>query len=498
MRRLTSEEFSRSLRDLVGGSITVSVEPDTRVDGFFKVGASRTAVSPLGTELYYKAAYQAIDAIWSDATKRAAWIDCDPTAGATCARQVIARFGRRAWRRPLTSEELDRYANLAVKTGDMLADRSIGLQNAMAGLLQSPNFLYRLELGEADPTTPGRLRYADHEIATRLSYFLLDSLPDEPLLAAADRGELASIDAIRSQARRLVDSPAGRESIRGFARDLFNLAAVDTVPKDPMLYPEFTPALRASMREEFERMWETAGFAAPGGLLDVFTTRSTFVDDGLAAVYGLAPPGKGMMVAATLPDSGARAGILGTGAFLSVRAKISETTPTLRGRFVREVLMCQKVPDPPPNVNTNIEPPPPGVMLTKRQQLEQHRSSPSCAACHSLMDTIGLTMENFDAIGRYRDTDRGLPIDASGTLDGVAVSGPRELEQRLHESPAVHGCMMRNLFRYAMGANESSGGEAWIPELERQFDQSGQRFADFAVALVTSDLFRYAAAPGGP
>jgi hypothetical protein len=496
MRRLTSEEYSRSLRDLVGASISVTVEPDTRVDGFFKVGASQTAVSPLGTELYYKAAYQAIDAIWSDVTKRAAWVDCDPSAGATCARQVIARFGRRAWRRPLTSDELDRYANLAVNAGDILGDRSAGLQNAMAGVLQSPHFLYRLELGEPDPTSTGRMRYPDHEIAMRLSYFLIDSLPDEPLLAAADRGELATVDGIRAQAKRILDSPAGRESIRGFARDLFNLPAVDVVPKDPALYPEFTPALRASMREEVERMWETAAFTAPGGLLDVFTTRETFVDDGLAAVYGLPPPGQGTMVATTLPDSGARAGVLGTGAFLSVRAKISETTPTLRGRFVREVLMCQKVPDPPPNVNPNIPPPAPGVMITRRQQLEQHRTSPSCAACHSLMDTIGLTMENFDAIGRYRDMDRGLPIDASGTLDGVPVSGPRELGQRMRESAAVHGCMMRNLYRYALGANESSGGEAWIPELERQFDQSGQRFADFALALVTSDLFRYAA--GGP
>jgi hypothetical protein len=496
MRRLTTEEYSRSLRDLVGGSIAVSVEPDTRVDGFFKLGASRTAVSPLGTELYYKAAYQTIDAIWSDPAKRSVWVDCEPSTGAACARQVMARFGRRAWRRPLTSEELDRYANLAVKTGDLLSDRSAGLQNAMAGLLQSPHFLYRIELGEPDTTSPGRIRYPDHEIATRLSYFLVDSLPDEPLLAAADRGELATVDGIRSQAKRILDSPAGRESIRGFARDLFNLPAVDIVPKDPMLYPEFTPALRASMREEFERMWETAAFASPGGLLDVFTTRSTFVDDGLAALYGLPSPGRGMMVPATLPDTGERAGILGTSAFLSVRAKISETTPTLRGRFVREVLMCQKVPDPPPNVNINIQPPPPGVMMTKRQQLEQHRTSPSCAACHSLMDTIGLTMENFDAIGRYRDMDRGLPIDVSGNLDGVSLSGPRELGQRMRENAAVHGCMVRNFFRYVIGLNESSGGEAWIPELERAFDQSGQRFADFALAFVTSDLFRYAS--GGP
>jgi len=185
----------------------------------------------------------------------------------------------------------------------------------MAGLLQSPHFLYRIELGAADPTSPARLRYADHEVATRLSFFLVNSLPDETLLSAADRGELATADGIRVQAKRILGATAGHESIRGFARDLFNLPAVDTVPKDATLYPEFTPALRASMREEVERMWESAAFGPTGSLLDVLTTRNTFVDDGLAALYGLKKPGQATMVAATLPDDGARAGVLGTGAF---------------------------------------------------------------------------------------------------------------------------------------------------------------------------------------
>jgi hypothetical protein len=186
--------------------------------------------------------------------------------------------------------------------------------------------------------------------------------------------------------------------------------------------------------------------------------------------------------------------VLGTGAFLSVRAKINETTPTLRGRFVREVLMCQKVPDPPPNVNTNLPAAANGMAQTRRQQLEQHRASATCAACHSLMDPIGLAFENFDAIGRYRDTDRGLPIDPSGSLDGAAFSGPRELGQRLRESAATHQCMMRNLFRYVLGENEDAGGEAWILELEHQFDQSKQHFPELVLGFVTSDLFRFASA----
>ena len=288
-----------------------------------------------------------------------------------------------------------------------------------------------------------RIRRAQRDSVTRTTSsqrafrsFSINSLPDENLLSAADRGELATADGIRAQAKRILGATAGHESIRGFARDLFNLPAVDTVPKDATLYPEFTPALRASMREEVERMWESAAFGPTGSLLDVLTTRSTFVDDGLAALYGLKKPGQQTLVAATLPDDGARAGVLGTGAFLSVRAKINETTPTLRGRFVREVLMCQKVPDPPPNVDTNLKAPAGGVMLSRRQQLEQHRSSASCAACHSLMDPIGFALDNFDAIGRYRNTDRGLPIDPTGNLDGAAFSGPRRARPATLRQPS--------------------------------------------------------------
>ena len=140
------------------------------------------------------------------------WVDCDPSVGASCAKQVIARFGRRAWRRPLTTDEVDRYANVAVQTGAKLSDPAAGLQNAMAGLLQSPHFLYRIEIGAPDPTSPARLRYADHELATRLSFFLINSLPDENLLSAADRGELATADGIRAQAKRILGATAGHES----------------------------------------------------------------------------------------------------------------------------------------------------------------------------------------------------------------------------------------------------------------------------------------------
>ncbi len=496
LRRLTRAEFRSSLRELLGVEPALEVEPDTRLDGFESVGAARVALSPLGVELYQRAIYEALDRVWADAALHARLVGCDP-ASAGCASTVVTNFGRRAWRRPLTAGEIARYVEVASSTGALLGDAAAGLLQSLAGLLQSPSFLYRVELGEPDPTQSGRLRYTSHELATRLSYLLTSAPPDDTLSTAADAGELYAVEGIRAQAERLLADPRGHQAIRGFARELLNLPAVDSAPKDPQLYPEFTPALRASLREEAERMWETTAFTPGRSLLDVLTTRETFVDDGLADLYGVPRSGQAGMVAVTLPDSGQRAGLLGTGAFLAVRAKTNETTPTLRGRFVREVLMCQTVPPPPPNVNTTLPVAPSGT-LTRRQQLEQHRGAPACAGCHALMDPIGLAFENFDAIGRYRDLDRGLPIDASGDLDGAAFSGPRELGQRLRESPQLRPCLMRGFYRYMLGQSEESGGEAWIEELTRRFDASGERFVDFALSLVTADLFRFAAAPAAP
>ncbi len=495
LRRLTREEFGNSLRDLLGVTVALELEPDTRLDGFEKVGAGRVAVSPVGTELYQRAVYQALDSLWADSSKLGLVVNCDPASDPSCAASVISRFGRRAWRRTLSSDEVTRYVGVANGTGKVLNDPQAGLENALAGLLQSPNFVYRVELGEADPTNSTRLRYTGVELATRLSFFLTNSTPDEALTSAAEHGELDSPGGISQHTQRLLATPQGHESIRGFARELFNLPAVDTVPKDPALYPELTPTLRASLREEVERMWETAAFAPNHQLLDVLTTRDTFVDDELASLYGLPKPGQSAMAPVTLPDSGQRAGLLGTGAFLAVRAKSNETTPTLRGRFVREVLMCQTVPAPPPNVNTTLPAPPAGVTLTRRQQLEAHRASPTCAGCHALMDPIGLALENFDAIGRFRDMDRGLPIDTTGDLDGAPFNGLRQLNQLLRDSPSVRSCLLRNLYRYVLGQSEASGGEAWIDELAKKFDESGQHFGDFTLAFVTSDLFRFAAPP---
>jgi hypothetical protein len=229
----------------------------------------------------------------------------------------------------------------------------------------------------------------------------------------------------------------------------------------------------------------------------MFTSRSTFVNLELARLYGLPTAGltNTSWTRVTLPADGPRAGILGTAAFLGLNATQLEGSPTNRGKFIREHVFCQTIPDPPPDVTTNLPDPPPGVILTKREKLSAHQTKPTCAACHSLMDPLGLPMENFDAIGGYRATDQGKTIDVSGDVDGVKFVGPAALGDLLSKNDEVMSCMVRNVYRYATGHHESPGEERVIAELGARFKTSGHKMRGLMLDIVTSDGFRLVA-PG--
>jgi hypothetical protein len=250
------------------------------------------------------------------------------------------------------------------------------------------------------------------------------------------------------------------------------------------------------MIREVPAMFEDLVFEQSAPATDIFTTHTTYVNADLAKLYGLDATGmtSDSWVKVTLPADGPRAGYLGTGAFLAQFANQKEGSPTLRGKFIRTALFCQSIPDPPKDVSPVFADPPPGVVLTKRQKLEQHRTKGStCAGCHTLMDPLGLPLENFDAIGAYRQTDQGMPIDASGELDGAAFNGPLELGRLLSQNEAVAACLVRNLYRYATGVLEEPPQEAAISQLVSEFKSEGRDFKRLTLALVTSDGFRYVA-----
>jgi len=480
LRRLTSAELRNSVRDLMGDDVGQGeLEPDSFRDGFASIGATYAAISARGLEQYDQAAQAAAHQVFADPARRAAVLGCAPAPDlAPCLRAFLGGFGRRAWRRPLTAEELDDYTAVGLEAARLL-DAGQALEQLTVALLTSPHFLYRVELGS--PDAAGRFRYGGWELASRLSYFLWNSTPDVALLDAAAAGALDTTAGLRAAAARLVQSPRARAGFSGgFGRDLLWLDALADTPKSD---PRFTDPLRAAMEREALRLFEAR--LDPGSdLLDLFTTTRTFVDPELAALYGLPRPTG--PAPADLPPDGPRAGLLGTAAFLSLYSAQDRTSPTARGVFVRERLLCQPMPMPPDNVDVVL---PPGN-LTIRQRLEQHRRNDGCRGCHELSDPVGYAFEAFDWFGAHRDRENGLPIDTSGSLDGFAFADARALSAHLRDLPEVSACLLRNLFRTANGHLETPADEPTLAAWGAAFQAAGRSLPAFLTELVASDGFR--------
>jgi hypothetical protein len=495
LRKLTVAQYQNSLRDLLGEGFTLpsELEADTVLHGFTSIGAARMALSPLATEQLETAALDVAKQVFSSAS-RSDVVGCDPAGDAGCTRSFLGTFGRRAFRRPLSNDEVERYVSVANTARDVLGDAWAGVEYAVAGLLQSPNFLYRVELGSPDPEDPERVVFSDYELASRLSYFIWNSTPDDELLDAAGRGELTTEAGLREQAERLIASPRAAAAIETFFAELFRLSTLSDLPQLPSAFPQLTPTLGESMRRE---TLQVLGDVADSGadFRSIFDSRTTFLNAELASLYGVAAPAGAAFAKTTLPEDGARAGIWGHASFLAINAHATTTSPTLRGKFVREVLLCQSIPPPPPDVNTDIEVTAGGEPRTMREKLAVHSEDPTCAGCHEVMDPIGLGFENFDAIGAFRTTDVGKTIDASGELDGVTFADAKGLGAALKDHPDVGTCLARSVYRYAVGHLETEGEQPIVVALGEAFDGGGGQVRSLLLRVVESAGFRYAAPP---
>jgi mono/diheme cytochrome c family protein len=503
LKRLTRGQYLNTLRALFGEQLELptELEPDTLVSGSAAVGAARVVVSLRGTEKYAAAAFALARRALGDSAFRARFVGCAPDAPftATCAGELLERFGLRAWRRPLTADERARYVELGERAAAEAAKPERGragpaLIAITAALLQSPNFLYRVELGEPDPVDPSRRRLTDHELASRLSYFLWAAPPDEELLADAAAGRLGTEAGLAAAAERMLRAPRSRETMRGFFAELFRLAKLDRLAEYRAKYKQVTDTLPASMRGETMRVIEEIAFAPDRDFREIFAARFTYVNAELARLYGLPEPAAGDgegFARVALPAGSTRPGVLGQGSFLSVQSHPTGPSPTKRGKFIREALLCQPVPPPPPEVNTKLPKDPDGAPpRTTRAKLAAHRTSPKCAGCHKAMDPLGLAFETYDGIGVYRDHEGAERIDPSGELDGVAFKDAGELGTLLSRSPKVAACMARSLLRFALGHLESEDEQPLIDELTAGLARDGYRFQSLVLAVVKSQGFR--------
>jgi uncharacterized protein DUF1592/uncharacterized protein DUF1588/uncharacterized protein DUF1595/uncharacterized protein DUF1585/uncharacterized protein DUF1587 len=495
--RLTSLQYRSSLHDLLSPAVPQTpTEPDTNPYLFDSIGATTTTLSELGVQQYEEAADAASLYVFGDPLRRAAFVGCAPAApGDACVTGFLERFGRRVLRRPLSATELQRWTGVATSLSQ--PDAWEGLRLAVAGLLQSPYFIYRVELGAPDANKPGQLRLTGYETASRLSFLLWNTTPDDELLDAAGRGDFESSAGVAIQAARLLEDPRATATVRQFFAQFLDLGRLDGVTRDAATYPLYSDGIVEAMRTEVEMIVDDV-VANRRDARSIFSTRRTFVNSQLAALYDVEAKGadEKTFVAVDLDPAGPRRGILTLGAFLTMNAHETDTSPTARGKYIRERVLCQTVAPPPPNVNTTLAPPPEGKPLTVRERMEEHRKNPACTSCHTFMDPPGFLFEHFDSLGVYRTSLPGpLPVDSSGDLDGKPLDDATGLTALLQDDPRVGACMVKQLYRYAHGRLDTKGEKAALEELDARFAETGYDFRQLIIELVTHESFRAVAVP---
>lgn len=508
VRRLTHAQYDNTARDLLGDYSRPAQRfpPEDYVDGF-KNQLTAQDMPPLLVETYSTAAERlALNAFRVGDIN--GLIPCKPASSsdAKCRDAFVRKFGQRAFRRPLRQDEVQRYSAVFAEQARVTRRFNEGARVVVEAMLQSPNFLFHVEAGPDGQST-------DYDVASRLSYLLWNTMPDDELFAAAEKGELRTPEGRERAARRMLENQArARQALDQFFEEWLRFDRVVNAVKSRG-FGMFTPELGAAMAEETRTLlhhlvWSDRNF------MEALTADYSFLTSELASLYEVpAPEGQFEMVK-FLADS-QRAGILGQGTFLASTAGPTDTSPTARGIFVRERLLCQHVPPPPPGVITTlpdplVDQPPKG----RRQLMNEHVVNPTCASCHRLMDPIGFGFEHFDAVGKWREHEmirmprkpgedgagvgRGGPppvpveINAQGEIAGLpnsTFSGARELGAILAQSPVCQECIVRQMFRYSYGRLETAADEKTIDALFERFKTSGFRFKNLLMALVQSPEF---------
>jgi len=498
LHRLTQSELTHSLQDLLGADVPIDpLEPDVQVSGFSSIGASTVEVSPAGLGLHEQEILDATGYVFADDARMRAQLTCVPsdTADTDCLNRIMTQFGRRAFRRPLSDAEVQRFTGLAVNIGSAAGSNVLtGVRYTFAAILQSPSFLYRVELGTPSDADGGRLKYDNFEMASRLAGVFWDSVPDDALLDAAQAGSLATAEGVRAQAEHLLADPKAERYIAVFTRELFGLSHLDEAQKDDTMFPTWRDSLKASMREELDRRILDMVFVQKGDFLSLYDDRKTFVNDELAAFYGLPVSGQPGFYPAEFPADSERAGLLGAAAILAGHGLPQRNSPTSRGKFVSESLLCRNIP-PPPN---NVPPLPPqaGPEVTMRERLAVHRKEAFCASCHTMMDPIGFGMEDFDSVGLHRTMEGTSPVDATGSLvgpglDGSDFNGLANLGTVLRRQPVVGPCLVSKIYAEALGRSALRLDSSSIDELSASFSESQNRLDQLLLTLVMSDSFRF-------
>jgi Protein of unknown function (DUF1592)/Protein of unknown function (DUF1588)/Protein of unknown function (DUF1595)/Protein of unknown function (DUF1585)/Protein of unknown function (DUF1587) len=496
MRRLTESQYRATVASIFGSDITIPArfERGLRAEGLVAVGTSESGMSPFSVEQYDSAALAIAAAVVSE-KNRERFVTCklaaDAPFDAACAKRFVDQYGPLLFRRPLTAEESERFVAMARAGQERLGDFYAGLELTLAGMMVSPEFLLRIERTKGDPEEGEDPRQLDAwSKATRLSYFLTNTSPDEELLRAAGAGELDSSKGLSRQVDRLIASPQFEPAVRAFFDDMLQFDKFGDLSKDSVVYPAFNSTVAVEAREQTLRTISDILIEQHGDYRDLFTTREAYLTRALGIVYRVPVPTRNGWEKGVFPESSHRAGIQSHVAFLSLYSHPGVSSPSLRGKAIRELFLCQEVPDPPPNVDFSIvQEASSASMPTARDRLKVHRTNPACAGCHKIMDPLGLTLENYDGLGTYRTVENGALIDASGDLDGTDFQTVEGLGQALHDHPETPRCLVERMYRYAVGRDTEMEERAYMDYLTKSFAAHEFRVPDLMRTIALSENF---------
>ncbi len=493
MRLLTTSQYINTLRYVFGASVHTQGEfsPAERTEGLLANGAAVAGVSASLLEQFQRTA-KSVAAQVVDESHRDYLIPCKPVnaqaADNACATEFISQTGRLLFGRALSDQEVDVYVSSAEAGAENLNDFYKGLATALEGLLLSPDFLFIVENAEPDPDNAGRLRLDAYSLASRLSFFLWNAGPDAQLLDAAESGELQTEEGLNRTLDRMLASPRLNNGMRAFFDDMFAFDDFNTLSKDPLIYPSFTSVTASAAREQTLRTVISHLIENEQDYRDLFTTRSTFITPELAILYDMPAPSG--WTPYTFPPESLRSGLLTHVSFLTLHAHPGRSSPTLRGAALRELLLCQHVPPPPPDVDFSVIMSPDANYPTQRDRVRAHLENPSCAGCHRVTDPTGLSLENFDGEGRLRFTENNVEIDASGDLDGVPFENVVGLGQALRNNEALPACLVNRLYSYGSGGPTTAQDNQLLDYFNQQFAAEGYRLPSLLRAISQSDSFK--------
>lgn len=498
LRLLTTQQYLNTVQDVFGPDITVNLRfaPLPRTNYVLMAGTSVGGVSDAQLEQYQKIA-GILSARVLDDRHRHSLVPCKPAddsaADDACASKFLTRVVDGLYFVSPSKEHVGRLVGEAGAAANRLKSFYGGLQVVLENILLSPDVLMVVEKEEPDPKNPGRYRLDAESQAARLSLFLWNSAPDAKLRAAARRGDLFD----PKKRARIVDSmlasPRLEVGVRSFFDDILGFETLETTNKEANIYPYFVGGLTGELREQTLRTIVNLLLTENGDYRELFTTRKTFMSPALGVLYGVSTT-PGWQPYEFPPESG-RAGILTHASFLAMFSHASRSSPTLRGKAIRELVLCQIIPPPPPDVDFSAVDNPDPKDVTARLRLTAHQKNPSCAGCHRIMDPMGLALENFDGGGRYRTDEMGHPIDVSGNLDGQAFTSVVELGQVLHDNARVPSCLARRALTYGTAGPLPRTAEPAINELSKDFVDGGYRLRGLLREIAMSSAFSEIAAP---